>query len=88
LTPAGARRQPTAKLRPPALVITAGLDPLRDEGRLFAKKLTDAGVRVEVKSYDGVAHEFFGMAAVVDIAKRAQADAGATLRRAFGDRVR
>jgi acetyl esterase len=67
----------------PAFVITAALDPLRDEGQEYAKKLKAAGVRTDVKNYPGVTHEFFGMAAVVDTAKHAQSDAGAALRKAF-----
>ena len=67
----------------PAMVITAGLDPLKDEGAAYAKKLQAAGVKTELKNYEGVTHEFFGMAAVVDTAKTAQADAVAALKRAF-----
>ncbi len=75
----------TAQLKglPPALVIVAGLDPLLDEGLAYADKLKAAGVTVDVKRYDGVTHEFFGMAPVVDKAKQAQADAGAALKKAF-----
>jgi acetyl esterase len=43
-----------------------------------------SAVRVEAMNYDGVTHEFFGMAAVVDKAKQAQGYASAALRRAFG----
>ena len=68
---------------PPALVMVAALDPLMDEGLAYADKLKAAGVAVDVKRYDGVTHEFFGMAPVVDKAKRAQADAGVALRKAF-----
>jgi acetyl esterase len=74
-----------AQLRglPPALVITASLDPLKDEGQQYADKLKAAGVKVDVKNYDGVTHEFFGMAPVLDKAKQAQADAGMALQKAF-----
>ncbi|GHG73314.1 alpha/beta hydrolase [Comamonas sp. JC664] len=68
---------------PPALVMVASLDPLLDEGIAYADKLKAAGVKVDVKRYDGVTHEFFGMAPVVDKAKRAQTDAGVALRKAF-----
>ena len=68
---------------PPALIITAGLDPLKDEGMAYAQKLREAGVKVDVKNYDGVTHEFFGMASVVDKAKMAQADAATALKDAF-----
>ena len=71
------------KKLPPALVITAGLDPLKDDGDAYAKKLQAAGVKAEVKNYDGVTHEFFGMAPVLDKAKQAQADAANALKAAF-----
>ncbi|MBN9682131.1 alpha/beta hydrolase [Corallococcus sp. NCSPR001] len=68
---------------PPAMVLTAELDPLKDEGQEYAKNLKAAGVKVDVKNYAGVTHEFFGMAPVLDVAKKAQADAGMALRKAF-----
>ncbi|PTL78504.1 alpha/beta hydrolase [Vitiosangium sp. GDMCC 1.1324] len=68
---------------PPAFVITAGLDPLHDAGQQYASKLQDAGVPVDVRNYDGVIHDFFGLAPVLDKAKQAQTDAGQALQRAF-----
>jgi acetyl esterase len=54
-------------------------------GIMLEKALKDAGVAVERKNYDGVAHEFFGMAAVVAKAKDAQEYAGQRLKNAFGN---
>ncbi len=68
---------------PPAIVITAEHDPLRDQGEAYAKKLADAGVSVNSKRYDGVTHEFFGLAGVVGKAKEALTQAADGLKTAW-----
>lgn len=68
---------------PPTTIIAAEIDLLQTEGKLLTEKLKDAGVEVDYKLYDGVTHEFFGMAAVVPDAKDAQAMAARKLKNSF-----
>lgn len=68
---------------PPALVITAEYDPLRDEGERYAERLKAAGIPTTLSRYDGVHHAFFGWAGVVDQGTRAVAEACAWLRGVF-----
>ena len=69
---------------PPAFVITAEFDPLRDQGVAYAEALASAGVSVTSTTYDGVFHGFFSMQAMIDQAKVAVGDAAVALRAAFG----
>lgn len=68
---------------PPTTIIAAEIDPLLTEGKMLADKLQEAGVAVEYKLYNGVTHEFYGMATVVPDAKDAQALAAAKIKAAF-----
>jgi len=68
---------------PSALVITAELDPLRDQGERYAARLSEAGVPSELVRFDAAVHGFFSKADRFDAAAEAQALAAAALRRAF-----
>lgn len=68
---------------PAAFVLTAGYDPLLDEGRQYAELLARAGVEVEYRDYPDMIHGFILMGGVLDTANAAVADCCAALRRAF-----
>jgi acetyl esterase len=67
----------------PATIITADIDPLRDEGKLLAERMRGQGVDVEYRNYDGVTHEFFGMAPLIQEAAAAQNFAVSDLKESF-----
>ena len=68
---------------PPALVLTAGFDPLRDEGAAYAEKLTAAGNRASYVCFERQIHGFITMGKVIDEANTAVAFCAAELRRAL-----
>jgi acetyl esterase len=68
---------------PPALVLTAGYDPLRDEGRLYADALSAAGNRVQYVCFERQVHGFITMGKVLDEANTAVAMCAAVLRAHF-----
>jgi acetyl esterase len=91
LASADAAREPSAspinatdfRGLPPAMVITAECDPLRDQGEAYARKLEAAGVRVELKRYEGMIHPFLSLAGIITAGKTAIADAAAAIQGAL-----
>ena len=67
----------------PALIVTAGFDPLRDEGEAYAQKLRDAGVTVDYICYGGMIHGFVPMGKLLDTGNRAVSHIAASLRQAL-----
>nr|ADR31550.1 EST1 [uncultured microorganism] len=68
---------------PPALVITAEYDPLRDEGESYGKQLQEAGVPVTISRYDGMIHGFLSLEPMTDKGQQARAECAQALRAAF-----
>ena len=68
---------------PPAFVITAECDPLRDDGEAYAERLRALGIAARYQRYPGMFHGFMGFPGVLPEAAEAFADAGSALREAL-----
>jgi acetyl esterase len=68
---------------PPALVITAEYDPLRDEGEAYGERLRQAGVLANTTRYDGQIHGFFALSQLFDAGRKAVDEAARALRAAL-----
>ena len=76
-------KAPDLSRLPPALVITAGHDPLVDEGKAYAERLAASGVPVTYTCYDGLVHGFVSMAGAIDAGHRAIAEVAVAVKSAF-----
>jgi acetyl esterase/lipase len=70
-----------------AVVVTAGFDPLVDQGEAYAKRLSDAGVKVLYRCYDRLAHDFPVMTGVAPCADLACREIAGLLREGLQHRV-
>jgi acetyl esterase len=68
---------------PPAFVLTAECDPLRDQGEAFAQRLKEAGVQASVRRYEGMIHPFFSLGGIIEGGQTAIADAATALKTAM-----
>ena len=69
---------------PPAFVLTAGYDPLRDEGRAYADRLIDAGIKTTYANYPGTIHGFFSLTRFLSQGLKANDEAAAVMATHFG----
>ncbi|HSV57294.1 MAG TPA: alpha/beta hydrolase [Variovorax sp.] len=81
------RRQTELKDLPPALLISAGFDPIRDDGLDYAARLRAAGVPVELMHYAGQIHGFLNFDSVIDAGRDALLRIANALNSVFGGRV-
>jgi acetyl esterase len=70
---------------PPAIIVTAEYDPLRDEGEAYGARLEQAGVPADVRREDGMIHGFFWMGGAIDRGRELLDELGSDLRKALFD---
>lgn len=68
---------------PPALIVTAAFDPLRDEGEAYGRALQAAGTPVEIRRFDGLVHDFCATAQIFQSSRAAFEEICGHMRRAF-----
>jgi acetyl esterase/lipase len=71
----------------PAVIVTAGFDPLVDQGEAYAKRLRDAGVPVAYRCYDSLAHAFVAFTGVVPCADTASREIAGLVREGYQGRI-
>ncbi len=69
---------------PPAYIATAGFDPLRDEGEVYAERMREAGVRVVLQRHPGMIHGFANLTAICPSARTAMLEVAGALRMGLG----
>jgi acetyl esterase len=73
-------RAPDVSGLPPAYVATAGFDPLRDEGEIYASRMRDAGVKVALQRHPGLIHGFANLTAICPTARTSMLEVAGALR--------
>ena len=76
----GAERAGDLEGSPPAFVLTAGFDPLRDEAEAYCEALREAGVEAECRRYAGAIHGFWRWLAVTKLSRAAVDEVAGALR--------
>jgi acetyl esterase len=74
-------KAPDVSGAPPAVVVTAGFDPLTDQGEAYARRLRQAGVPVAYRCFDALTHDFHVMTGVIPAADLACRETAALVRR-------
>ncbi|MDX6609219.1 MAG: acetyl esterase [Solirubrobacterales bacterium] len=77
-------RAPDVSGLPPTYLATAGFDPLRDEGEIYAERMREAGVRVVLQRHPGLIHGFANLTAICPSARTAMLEVAGALRMGLG----